>query len=166
MNISLEVLMKIKIYAIGKIKDFYKVGCDEYAKRINPYCKIEVIELKDEPINDNPSEAEINKAKDVEGDRVIKLLKPNEYLIGLDLNKKELDSVAFSKYIMQKLESAGSQISFVIGGSYGLSDALKNRVNDSLSLSKCTFLHQMTRLILLEQIYRAFKINNNETYHK
>ena len=158
--------MKIKIYAIGKIKDFYKAGVDEYIKRIAPYSKIEVVEVKDEPINDNPSESEITKAKNVEGDRIIKLLKPNEYLIGLDLDKKELDSVAFSGYLMKKLEENGSTISFVIGGSYGLSDALKKRVNDSLSLSKMTFLHQMTRLILLEQIYRAFKIINNETYHK
>lgn len=158
--------MKIKIYAIGKIKDFYKTGCDEYLKRINPYCKIEVIELKDEPISERPGEAEITKAKDIEGDRVLKILKPSEYLIGLDLNKKELDSVAFSKYLMKKIEDNGSQVSFVIGGSYGLSDKLKERVNDSLSLSKFTFLHQMTRLILLEQIYRAFKIINNETYHK
>ena len=158
--------MKIKIYAIGKIKDFYKTGCDEYLKRINPYCKIEVIELKDEPISERPSEAEITKAKDIEGDRVLKILKPSEYLIGLDLNKKELDSVAFSEYLMKKIEDNGSQVSFVIGGSYGLSDKLKERVSDSLSLSKFTFLHQMTRLILLEQIYRAFKIINNETYHK
>lgn len=158
--------MKIKIYAIGKVKDFYKAGVDEYLKRINTYAKIEVIELKDEPINDNPSINEIEKAKNIEGDRVIKLLKPNEYLIGLDLNKKELDSVAFSNYLMNKLETNGSNISFVIGGSCGLSDALKKRVNDSFSLSKLTFLHQMTRLILLEQIYRAFKIINNETYHK
>ena len=139
---------------------------DEYLKRISPYAKIEVIEVKDEPINDNPSLGEITKAKDAEGDRVLKLLKPNEYLIGLDLDKKELDSVAFSKYLMKKIEDNGSGISFIIGGSYGLSDALKKRVNDSLSLSKMTFLHQMTRLILLEQIYRAFKIINNETYHK
>ena len=158
--------MKIKIYAIGKIKDFYKSGMDEYLKRISPYAKIEVIEVKDEPINDNPSLGEITKAQDAEGDRVLKLLKPNEYLIGLDLDKKELDSVAFSKYLMKKIEDNGSGISFIIGGSYGLSDALKKRVNDSLSLSKMTFLHQMTRLILLEQIYRAFKIINNETYHK
>ena len=158
--------MKIKIYAIGKIKDFYKAGVDEYIKRIASYSKIEVVEVKDEPIDDNPSESEITKAKNVEGDRIIKLLKSNEYLIGLDLDKKELDSVAFSGYLMKKLEENGSTISFVIGGSYGLSDALKKRVNDSLSLSKMTFLHQMTRLILLEQIYRAFKIINNETYHK
>lgn len=158
--------MRIKIYAIGKIKDFYKSGCDEYVKRLSNYCKIEIIEVKDEAISDKPTESEINKAKNIEGDRVIKLLKPNEYLIGLDLNKKEMDSEGFSSYLISKLEQNGSSISFVIGGSYGLSDALKNRVNDSFSISKFTFLHQMTRLILLEQIYRAFKIYNNETYHK
>ena len=158
--------MKIKIYAIGKIKDFYKMGCDEYVKRLSNYCKVEIIELKDEPISDNPSPSEIKKAKDIEGDRVIKMLKPNEYLIGLDLNKKMPDSLEFSAHLLKKLEENGSNISFVIGGSYGLSDALKNRVNESLSLSNLTFLHQMTRLILLEQIYRAFKIINNETYHK
>ena len=158
--------MKIKIYAIGKIKDFYKSGCDEYVKRISSYCKIEIIECKDEPINDNPSDLEIEKAKNIEGNRVLKLLKSNEYLISLDLNKKELDSFEFSRFLMKKIEENGSSISFVIGGSYGLSDALKGRANDSISLSKFTFLHQMSRLILLEQIYRAFKINNNETYHK
>ena len=166
MNTSLEVIMKIKIYAIGKIKDFYKSGCDEYIKRLANYCKIEVIECKDEAISDNPNDSEITKAKDIEGDRVLKQLKPGEYLIGLDLNKKEMDSIEFSKYLMQKLEQGGSNISFAIGGSYGLSDKLKARLNDSFSISKFTFLHQMSRLILLEQIYRAFKINNNETYHK
>lgn len=158
--------MKIKIYAIGKIKDFYKAGVDEYVKRISSYAKIEIMELKDESISDKPSELEITKAKNIECDRVLKLLKPNEYLIGLDLNKKEMDSVAFSKYVADKLELGGSNISFVIGGSYGLSDAIKERVNDSISLSKFTFLHQMSRLILVEQIYRAFKIMNNEVYHK
>ena len=158
--------MKIKIYAIGKIKDFYKAGCDEYLKRLSSYAKVEVVEVKDESASDRPSEAEIIKIKNIEGDRVLKLLKPNEYLIGLDLNKKEIDSVEFSKYLMNKIETNGSSVSFVIGGSYGLSDALKSRVNDSLSFSKLTFLHQLTRLILLEQIYRAFKIINNENYHK
>ena len=145
--------MKIKIYAIGKIKDFYKTGCDEYLKRLSSYCKIEVVEVKDEPVSDKPNDSEIKKVKDVEGDRVMKLLKPNEYLIALDLNKKELDSVQFSTYLKNKIEENGSNISFVIGGSYGLSDALKTRVNDSLSFSKLTFLHQLTILILLEQIY-------------
>ena len=159
--------MKIRIYAIGKIKDAYlKMGIEEYLKKIKPYTDIEIIEVKDESISENPHDSEIKKAIDIEGSRIIKLLKNNEYLIGLDLNKKEYTSPEFAKYINDKLELNGANISFVIGGSYGLSDELKNRCNDSISLSKMTFLHQMTRLILLEQIYRAFKINRNETYHK
>lgn len=158
--------MKIKIYAIGKVKDFYKAGVDEYIKRLSSYCKVEVIELKDESISDKPSEKEIIKAIDTEGKRVLSLVKDNEYLIALDLSKKELDSIEFSNYLKNKLESNGANISFVIGGSYGLSNELKSRVNDSICLSKMTFPHQLARLILLEQIYRAFKILNNETYHK
>ena len=158
--------MKIKIYAIGKIKDFYKLGVDEYIKRLSPYCKVEIVEVKDESISDKPNLKEIKKAIDIEGSRVLSLLKDNEYLISLDLNKKELDSIEFSKFINNKLETNGANISFVIGGSYGLSDELKARVYDSICLSKLTFPHQLARLILLEQIYRAFKILNNETYHK
>ena len=159
--------MKIKIYAIGKIKEKYlKEGINEYLERIKPYSQIEIIEVNDEPIVDNPHPSEIKKAIDTEGSRVLKLLKSNDYLIGLDLNKKEFSSPEFADYLNKKFVSGGSNISFVIGGSYGLSDELKNRCNDSISLSKMTFLHQMTRLILLEQIYRAFKINRNEAYHK
>ena len=159
--------MKIRIYAIGKIKEAYlKNGIEEYLGRIKPYSQIEIVEVNDEPIADNPHPSDIKKAIDIEGKRILKLLKNNEYLIGLDLNKKELNSPQFADYLNEKFVLGGSNISFVIGGSYGLSDELKNRCNDSISLSKMTFLHQMTRLILLEQIYRAFKINRNETYHK
>ena len=159
--------MKIKIFAIGKIKEKYlKDGINEYLERIKPYSQIEIIEVNDEPIVDNPHPSDIKKAIDTEGSRVLKLLKPNDYLIGLDLNKKEMSSPEFAEFLNKKFVSGGSNISFVIGGSYGLSDELKQRCNDSISLSKMTFLHQMTRLILLEQIYRAFKINRNETYHK
>ena len=159
--------MKIKIYAIGKIKEKYlKEGINEYLERIKPFSQIEIIEVNDEPIADNPHPSEIKKAIDIEGQRVLKLLKSNDYLIGLDLNKKEMTSPDFADYLNKKFVSGGSSLSFVIGGSYGLSDELKQRCNDSISLSKMTFLHQMTRLILLEQIYRAFKINRNETYHK
>ena len=158
--------MTIKIYAIGKIKDFYKSGVDEYLKRLSGYTKIEVIEVKDDSISDKPSEVEISKAKDNEGKRVLSLLKNNEYLIGLDLNKKEYTSEEFATFIKDKLVENGSNISFVIGGSYGLSDELKKRVNTSITLSRLTFPHQLARLVLLEQIYRAFKIINNETYHK
>ena len=159
--------MKIKIYAIGKIKEKYlQLGIEEYLLRIKPYSQIEIVEVNDEPISDNPHPADIEKAINTEGNRVLKLVKNNEYLIGLDLNRKELNSVEFAEYLSKKFVIGGSSISFVIGGSYGLSEDLKKRCNDFISLSKMTFLHQMTRLILLEQIYRAFKINNNEVYHK
>lgn len=159
--------MRIKIYAIGKIKeDYLKLGINEYLKRIKPYTEIEIIEVNDEPIKENPSQKEIEIVKNKEGEKVLKLLKKNEYLISLDLDKKQLKSGEFAEFLNEKFVLGQSNISFVIGGSYGLSDELKNRANDSISLSKMTFLHQMTRLILLEQIYRAFKINRNETYHK
>ena len=159
--------MKIRIYAIGKIKENYlKLGIDDYLKKIKPYSQIEIVEVNDEPIPNNPNNSEIEIAKNKEGEKVLQLIKSSEYLIGLDLGKKELESPAFAEYLNKKMEIAGASISFVIGGSYGLSDELKNRCNDSISLSKMTFLHQMTRLILLEQIYRAFKILRNETYHK
>ena len=159
--------MKIKIYAIGKIKENYlKLGIDDYLKKIRPYSQIEIVELNDEPIPNNPNHSEIEIAKNKEGERVLQQVKNGEYLIGLDLNKKELESPQFAEFLDKNLVNNGASISFVIGGSYGLSDKLKSRCNDSLSLSKMTFLHQMTRLILLEQIYRAFKILRGETYHK
>ena len=158
--------MNIKVYCIGKIKEQYlKDGISEYIKRLSPYGKTEIVEVMDSKVKDNPNDFDINKAKNEEGDRVLKLIK-NDYLIGLDLNKKEFTSEEFADFIEQKFVEGGSSISFVIGGSYGLSENLKKRCNSSISLSKMTFLHQMTRLVLLEQIYRAFKILNNETYHK
>ena len=159
--------MKIKIYAIGHLKEAYlKQGINEYLERLKPYTQIEIVELNDESIVDNPSLKEIEQAKNKEGQKVLKLVKSNEYLIGLDLVKKQPTSEEFAKYLNDKFVLGGANISFVIGGSYGLSDELKARCNDRIGLSNMTFLHQMTRLILLEQIYRAFKINRNEVYHK
>ena len=159
--------MKIRILTIGKIKESYlKQGISEYLVRLKPYATIELLEVNDEPIVDNPHPSDILKAINVEGDRLLKLIKPSEYVIALDLNKKEYTSPEFAKYMEDKMVMGGSSITFIIGGSYGLSESLKKRANDAISLSKMTFLHQMTRLILLEQIYRAFKINRNETYHK
>ena len=159
--------MKIKIYAIGHLKEAYlKQGINEYVERLKPYTQIEIVELNDESIVNNPSQKEIEIAKDKEGQKVLKLLKNDEYLIGLDLVNKQPTSPEFAKYLEDKFVLGGSNISFVIGGSYGLSDELKKRCQDRIGLSNMTFLHQMTRLILLEQIYRAFKINRNEVYHK
>ena len=159
--------MKIKIYAIGHLKEPYlKQGIQEYLERLKPYTQVEIIEVNDESIVQNPSVKEIEIAKDKEGQKILKLLKNDEYVIGLDLVKKQPTSPEFAKYLEDKFVLGGSNISFVIGGSYGLSDELKNRCQDRIGLSNMTFLHQMTRLILLEQIYRAFKINRNEVYHK
>ena len=159
--------MKIKIYAIGHLKEAYlKQGIQEYLERLKPYAQVEIIEVNDESVVNNPSQKEIEMTKEKECQRVIKLLKNDEYLIGLDLVKKQPTSPEFAKYLEDKFVLGGSNISFVIGGSYGLSEELKNRCQDRIGLSNMTFLHQMTRLILLEQIYRAFKINRNEVYHK
>ena len=159
--------MKIKIYAIGHLKEAYlKQGINEYLERLKPYTQIEIVEVNDESIIDNPNQKDIETAKNKEGQKVLKLLKSNEYLVGLDLVNKQPNSVEFAKYLEEKLVMGGANLSFVIGGSYGLSDELKKRCNDRIGLSNMTFLHQMTRLILLEQIYRAFKINRNEVYHK
>ena len=159
--------MKIKIIAVGKIKENYlKEGINEYLVRLSPYAKTEIVEVSDSKVKDNPNESDILKVINEEGERILSKLNSSEYVINLDLNKKEFDSVEFSKFIESKLVEGGSSITFVIGGSYGLSQKVKDRANYSISLSKMTFLHQMTRLILLEQIYRSFKILNNETYHK
>ncbi len=159
--------MKIKIYAIGHLKEPYlKQGINGYLERLKPYTQVEIIEVNDESIVQNPSQKEIEIAKDKEGQRILKLLKSDEYVIGLDLVKKQPTSPEFAKYLEDKFVLGGSNISFVIGGSYGLSEELKKRCQDRIGLSNMTFLHQMTRLILLEQIYRAFKINRNEVYHK
>ena len=159
--------MKIKLYVIGKIKEEYlKLAINDYLTRIKPYAALEIIEVKDETVKQNASLKDIEKAKDMEGEKILKLLKKDEYLISLDLNKKQFKSELFATYLMKKIVDNNASISFVIGGSYGLSEGLKNRANDSFSLSEMTFPHQLTRLILLEQIYRSFKIINNETYHK
>lgn len=159
--------MKIKIVAVGNIKeDYLKKGIEMYVTRISGYAKVEIIEVNESKLKDNPHESEIEKVKKEEGQRILSKIKSSEYVINLDLNQKQFDSIEFSNFIQNKLSEGGSSITFVIGGSYGLSDEAKARANSSISLSKMTFLHQMTRLILLEQIYRSFKILNNETYHK
>lgn len=159
--------MRIRIIAIGKVKeDYLKSGISEYLKRIKPYCEIEVVEVNDSPVRDNPNQSEIEHVKNEEGKRVLKILKNSDFVINLDMNCKEFFSEEFAEFLQKKLEIAGAFLTFVIGGSYGLSEELKSRANSSISLSKMTFLHQMTRLVLLEQIYRSFKILNHETYHK
>ncbi len=159
--------MKIRIICIGKIKDqFLKDGVKHYLDRLQRYAETTIVEVEDSRVKDNPNEADILKSINEECARAMKLIKPSDYLITLDLNKKEFSSEEFASFLSKSLEIGGSNITFLIGGSYGLSNEAKARANSSISLSKMTFLHTMTRLILLEQIYRAFKINNHEIYHK
>ena len=156
----------IKIICIGKIKESYlKDAINEYLKRLSRFNKFEIIELKDSPIKDNSSELEDLKVKDEEGKLILSRIS-NEYVICLDPKGIELDSIEFSKKIEDIFNYGKNDISFVIGGSLGLSDEVKKRADYLMSFSKLTFPHQLFRVILLEQIYRAYKIMKGETYNK
>lgn len=151
----------IKLISIGKIKDKHlKALIDDYSEKIAHYHKFEAIEVKDESITSDDK-----KVLDTEANRVLEKIGNDEYVILLDLHGKMMDSVTFANKIDQ-LFVHYPKVTFVIGGSLGLGEKLLERGNERLKLSDMTFLHQMTRLILLEQIYRCFKILNNETYHK
>lgn len=150
----------IKIITIGFIKEQYlKDAITEYKKRISKYTNLEIIELKDEDFG------EIEKTLKVEEEKILKQISDRDYIITLEIEGKELTSIEFAKKI-DNIQLENSNITFIIGGSYGLSENIKNKANYHLSFSKMTFPHQLFRVLLLEQIYRAYKINNNESYHK
>jgi 23S rRNA (pseudouridine1915-N3)-methyltransferase len=143
----------IKVIAVGKIKEsFYKDAIKEYLKRLSKYVKIEIVEVEDENITKEKA-------------NIIKHIKDKDYLIALDIEGKELDSVSFANKI-DVLQTSHSNITFIIGGSDGLHKDIKELVKERISFSKLTFPHQLFRIILLEQIYRSYRIINNETYHK
>ena len=153
----------ISIVAVGKIKEkSLSQLIEEYKKRIGAYSKIEIIEVSDEP-NDRLSD---EKVKEIEGQRIIKQLKKDSYVILLSLKGKQMDSIKFSREIEKINTYNSSHITFVIGGSVGVSEQVEQRADLLLKLSEMTFPHNMARLLILEQIYRAYKILNNETYHK
>ena len=159
--------MKIKVIAVGKIKEkFFKDAIDEYLKRLSSYCDIEIIEVNDEAIPDNASIKVANEIKEKEGNKIISKIKEKDYVISLNLHKKQYDSVEFSKKISNIALKGYGTIDFIIGGSLGLGENVISHSNEEITLSEMTFTHQMTRIIILEQIYRAYKIINNETYHK
>lgn len=159
--------MKIKIVAVGEIKEaFWKSAIKEYLKRLSPYSKVDIIEVQDERCPEQSSLALETITKNKEGQKILSHIKQNEFVVALDLNKGECDSVTLSRRLEDMFIKGRSSITFVIGGSLGLSEEIRNRCNDFITLSKLTFTHQMCRVILLEQIYRSFKIMNNEKYHK
>jgi len=159
--------MNIQIICIGKLKESYWVDAiKEYSKRLSRYCNLEIVELKESLLPQNASLADEEKVKFEEGKEILKAIKDGTYVITLEILGKQLSSEDLS----EKIENLGiegkSNIAFVIGGSLGLSPEVSSRSNFKLSFSKMTFPHQMMRVVLLEQIYRSFKIIRHETYHK
>ena len=159
-------MIKIKILGIGNLKEKYLTAMqDEYLKWLSNYAKVTIIEEKEEKSNEI-NDSIITQILNKEGDRLLNKIDDNEYVILLDLHGTMMDSIKFANLIDNKMTNGYSSFCFVIGGSYGVSEALRKRANTKLCLSMMTFTHQFSRIIILEQIYSAFKINNNEVYHK
>lgn len=159
--------MKITICCVGKIKEkFYSQAIEEYSKRLSKYCKLEIKEAADEKTPDSASDTVNRMIKEKEGDRLLSFIKDDSYVIALAIDGKMLDSVELSEKIDNLMLSGKSDIVFVIGGSLGLDKSVLDRADYKLSFSKMTFPHQLMRVILLEQIYRSFRIMKNEPYHK
>ncbi len=159
--------MNINVVSVGKIKEKYLVdGIAEYAKRLSKYCKLTMIEVPDEKAPENLSPQDEIIVKKKEGMKILSKLKENTYLIVLAIDGQQLTSEGFSKKMDKIMLDGVSDISFVIGGSLGLSDEVIQKSDYKLSFSKMTFPHQLMKMVLLEQVYRGFRIRNNEPYHK
>lgn len=158
--------MNITVIGVGKIKEKYFTGAiEEYSKRLSRFVKLNISEVADEKIPDNASEKEKERIKEKEGARILSKIPSNTFVIALCIEGRELSSEELADKITA-ISMASSSITFIIGGSLGLADAVKEKSNLRLSFGRMTLPHQLMRVVLLEQIYRAFKINNNESYHK
>ena len=159
--------MNITIITVGKLKEKYlKDAIDEYSKRLSRYCKLDIIEIQDEKTPDNASEKEEESIKEKEGQGILNKIKDNMFVIAMDLGGKQLTSQEFSDYVHNLGLAGNSNIAFIIGGSLGISKSVLARANYKLCFSKMTFPHQLFRVMLLEQIYRGFRIMKGEPYHK
>ena len=159
--------MRITVLCVGKIKEkYFTMAIDEYSKRLSRYVKLDIVEVADEKTPDGASEALENVIRDKEGKRILANLKEDSYVITLEIEGKMLDSVELSQKIEKISVSGKGHIIFVIGGSLGLSDEVKSKSDYKLSFSKMTFPHQLMRVVLLEQVYRSYRILGNEPYHK
>jgi len=160
-------LMNITLVTVGKIKEKYlRDAIDEYSKRLSRYCKLEIIELQDEKTPDNASEKEELQIKDKEGQSILSKIKDNAYVVAMDLKGKQISSEEFANFIDNCGLEGNSNLVFIIGGSLGLSDQVIKRANYKICFSKMTFPHQLFRVMLLEQIYRGYRIIKGEPYHK
>ena len=159
--------MRITCVAVGRLREtYFREAVAEYGKRLSRYCKLEIIELQDEKTPDGAGEALEQQIKDREGERILKVLKEDAYVIALAIEGVMPDSVELSRKLERLAVGGRSHLMFVIGGSLGLSGAVLKRADELLSFSAMTFPHQLMRVILLEQLYRSFRIRNHEPYHK
>lgn len=159
--------MKITLITVGKIKEkFYVQAIQEYSKRLSRYCKLEIVEVADEKTPDHASESVTMQIKEKEGERILKALKEDSYVVALAIEGKMRSSEELASRIEQLGIGGESHLTFIIGGSLGLSKAVLDRADEKLSFSAMTFPHQLMRVILLEQIYRSYRIIHNEPYHK
>lgn len=159
-------MVHINIICVGKIKEpFFRDAIAEYSKRLSRFCTLNITELQDEKIPEKSNEKIETAIKQKEGTNILSHIKKDSYVIALDLNGKEFDSIGFSNEI-EHISISNSYITFIIGGSLGLSREVLNSCDKLICFSKMTFPHQLIRIFLLEQLYRGFKISNNETYHK
>lgn len=161
-------MIRINIICIGKIKEkYFTDAISEYAKRLTAFCKFSVVELSEEKLrSNNPNQSQIDEVIKAEGKRIMQKIPQADYVVAMCIEGKMLSSEELSKALDNVSLSGKSTVDFIIGGSYGLSDEVKNRADLKLSMSKMTFPHQMARMILSEQIYRAFEISTNGKYHK
>ena len=159
--------MNIRIIAVGKLKErYWRDAVGEYKKRLGAYCSLELVEIKESPLRANPSAADEEAVKTAEGEDILRHISKGDYVITLEIKGRGLSSEQLADKMADLALDGKSSIAFVIGGSLGLSPKVSKRADFKLSFSAMTFPHQMMRVILLEQIYRSFKINRNETYHK
>lgn len=159
--------MKITIICVGKLKErHWKEACQDYLLRLRPYCQMELIELADEPIVENASPAQEEAVKNKEGKKILSKLPQGAYVVSFDGHGKEVDSPGFAAFLESGFVRGGSHIVFLIGGSLGLSDEVKQKADASIRFGAMTFPHNLARVMALEQIYRAFRILRHEPYHK
>lgn len=159
--------MKITIVCVGKIKeDFYRKAVSEYEKRLGRYCRLEIIEVQDEKTPDHASPVQEEQIREKEAARILRHLSEDAYLFSLEIEGENSDSISFARQLDQLAVQGKSHIEFVIGGSLGLHHSVSRRADRAISFSKMTFPHQLMRVILLEQIYRSYRINKGEPYHK
>jgi 23S rRNA (pseudouridine1915-N3)-methyltransferase len=159
--------MKISIVCVGRLKEkYWTAAVDEYSKRLGKYIKLDITELPDEKAPESMSVAQERQVKEKEGERILKAIKDDAFVVTLEIEGKQLTSVELAGFISEKMTRGVSHIAFVIGGSLGLSEEVIKKSDYHLSFSKMTFPHQLMRVVLLEQIYRACRINAGEPYHK